>query len=472
MRIVTPLLAALLLAPLPAAAQLDLSLPDMGTPAADVLSPADEARIGERMMREIRREVDLVEDPAVAAYVRDLGRRIAGSSSAPAGDYQFFVIDDPRINAFAMPGGYIGLHSGLITAARTESELASVVAHELAHVTQRHIARRIAAGQQSSLRTAALVLAGLLLSTQAPQAGMAAATSGMASGIESQLAYSRDHEREADRVGLRMLADAGFDPEGMPDFFATLLESGRYRSAPPPFLSTHPLTEARIADARSIAREMTVSDPFESPGFALMRARLEALLAEDPDEALARFRARLEQSGDDPGAQYGLAVLQRRLGQTDAASERLRALLAEDGEHAAYYLALAETASAAGRSEEALDWLEEGLSLFPGDPALAYRRVEILLAAGRPAQGLAVASQLTRDNPDAPELWRLRARAASAANDEAESALSMAQYYAVQGDLRAGLSQLDRINASASGSQRARADALRERWESAIAPPG
>lgn len=473
MRILSLLLAALILLPPPAAAQLDLSLPDMGNPADQALSPADEARIGERMMREIRRELDLVEDPAVAAYVRDLGRRLAGSSSAPAGDYHFFVLDDPRINAFAMPGGYIGLHSGLITAARTESELASVVAHELAHVTQRHLARRLAASQGSSLRTAALILAGLLLSTQNPQAGAAAATSGMASGIESQLAYSRDHEREADRIGLRMLADAGLDPEGMPAFFETLLDSGRYRTAPPAFLSTHPLTEARIADARAMARDMAVDDAFESPGFGLMRARLQALQATDPAEVAERFRARIEGGQDGRDSHYGLAIARIRMNESAAATDLLARLIEEDGEYAAYYLGLAEAANAAGDTERALKVLDEGLSLFPEDPALAHRRVEMLLAAERPGQALALASRLTRNDPSAPELWRLRARAASAADDEAESALSMAQYYAVQGDLQAGLAQLERVSgAGASGAQQARASALRERWEAELSPPG
>jgi len=473
MRIRSLLLALPLLLPLAASGQLDLSLPDMGSPADQALSPADEARIGERMMREIRREVDLVEDPAINAYVRDLGRRLAGSSSAPAGNYHFFVVDDARINAFAMPGGYIGLHSGLIAEASSESELASVVAHELAHVTQRHLARRLAGSQGSSLRTAALVVAGLLLGTQNPQAGMAAATSGIASNIESQLAFSRDHEREADRIGLRMLADAGLDPQGMPAFFETLLNSSRFRTAPPVFLSTHPLTESRIADARAMARDMAVEDAFESPDFELVRARLQALQAREPEEAAARFRARIEEGGNGRGSHYGLAIALIRMDEPAAAVRMLERLLREDGEYAAYYLGLAEAANASGDPEHALDVLQEGRSLFPDDPALAHRRVEMLLAAERPGEALNLASRLTRDAPSAPELWRLRARAASAAGDEAESALSMARYYAVQGDLQAGLAQLDRVSrAGASGAQQARASALRERWEAELSPPG
>ena len=453
-----------------ASGDLDLSLPDLGTPSSQALSATDQARIGQEMMREIRGALDLIDDPAINAYIRDLGARIATATSRPAEHYQFFVIDDPRINAFAMPGGYIGIHTGLITASRNESELGAVIAHELSHVTQRHIAERVGAAQGTSLRTAAMVLAGLLISSQNPQAGMAAATSGMASGIDSQLAYSREHEREADRAGMRIMARASLNPEGMPDFFEVLNNDSRYRSNPPPFLSTHPLTEARIADARSIAQKLTVERVFESPDYAYIRARTVALTADQADDSLAAFQARMAQS-PTPGERYGLAYALIAADKPARGIQHLQSLLKTQGENPLLYLALAEADLAKSNPQAALDHLDQGLSLFPGHPALRYTQVQAHLQAGETQRALALTRDLTHGQPNAAEIWALHAKVANKASDPTESAIAMAQFYAVQGDLEAGLSQLRRVDQTrASGRQWARAQALRERWEQRLKP--
>ncbi len=471
-----PLLAALalvfvvgVLGPVRPASALDLSLPDLGTPASETLTPAEEDRIGQSMMREIRREITLVTDPAVNAYIRDLGMRIATASSMPAEDYRFFVIDNDRINAFAMPGGYVGVHSGLITASRNESELGAVIAHEIAHVTQRHIARRIAAAERAGIRTAAMVLAGLLIGTQNPQAGMAAATTGMASGVDSQLQYSRDHEREADRVGIRILANARLDPVGMADFFEVLQNDSRYRTEPPPFLSTHPLTGARIADARDLARSLAPDAPFESPDHAYVRARLISRSIERVEDAQTRFAARLEAEPDDPGARYGLARALVRAGEHDAAIAQLEGLRAAQGENALIAVALAEAELGAGRHTAAIARINRGLSLFPDNEALRSVQVDVLLADAKPQKAAALTRDLVRVRTDAPELWALHARASQQAGDEAESILATARFYAVQGDVEAGLSQLDRLDGlRLTPRQQSRAAALTERWQAQV----
>jgi len=470
-QIIVQLCFLALVVPAAGAQQLDLSLPDLGSPSSSTLSAADEQRIGAEMMREIRQQVSLVDDPAVTAYIRDLGARIATATDDPVGQYRFFVIDDERINAFAMPGGYVGVHSGLITASRTESELGAVIAHELAHVTQRHIARRIAAAERSGVRTAALVLAGLLIGTQNPQAGMATATTGMASGIDSQLRYSRAHEREADRVGVRIMANAQLDTHGMPNFFEVLRDDSRYRSQPPAFLSTHPLTESRIADTRERAEKIRPDDPFESPGYAFVRARMRVIQTDDLETLTARFRARLEDDSNDAGAQYGLAFAQLQAGQIDKAQARFEALLQGHGEHALIYLGLAEAAQANARYEQAIERLEQGLSLFPDDQALSQAKVEVYLDDDRPNEALRITRTLVDQNRDAPGLWALHAKAASEAEQAAESVLAMAHFYAVQGDFEAGLSQLRRLeDLNTTPRQRASADDLSERWKDRVTP--
>ena len=451
---------------------LDLSLPDLGNPSSQALPAREAARIGAEMMREIRQEVDLVDDPAVSAYIRNLGSRIAAATDTPAAAYRFFVVDDPRINAFAMPGGYIGVHSGLITATRNESELGSVIAHELSHVTQRHIARRIAAAEQTGLRTAAMVLAGLVIGSQNPQAGAAAVTTGMASGIDSQLAYSRDHEREADRTGIRILARANLDPAAMADFFEVLHADTRYRSRAPAFLSTHPLTRARIADTRSMAREIKPESVFESPDYGYARARLQVAAAGSPADAVEDFRARVE-ADDAPERRYGLAIALIGDDTPDEAVDLLESLLAEEGAHDLFYVGLAEAALADDRIDQALARIDDGLSLFPDSIGLQVGRIEALLQADRARDALVSTRDLTRQQPDAPGIWELHARAASAADDPDESALAMAHYYVVQGDLQAGLSQLRRVSEiSASPRQLARAEALRRRWEARLTRTG
>ena len=455
-----------------APAPLAPSLPRLGSPENQVLSASEEARIGREMLREVRRALDWVDDPAINAYVRDLGARIAAATSMPAARYQFFVIDDPRINAFAMPGGFIGIHTGLITASRTESELGAVIAHELSHVTQRHIAERIAAAQGTNLRTAAMVLAGILIGSQNPQAGMAAATSGMASGIDAQLGYSREQEREADRQGMRILANAALNPEGMPDFFTVLNDDSRYRRSPPPFLSTHPLTEARIADARAIAAEIKPQKRFESPDYAYIRARAQLLEADSRDDALAAFQARMD-AAPSPGERYGLALALIETGEPARGAEHLQTLREAQGENALLHLGLAEAALAQNQLNTALDWLEQGLSLFPDQPALRTAQVETQLQAGAPEAALDLTRTLTHERPQAVEIWALHAKAASEAGDDTESTIAMAHYYAVQGDLEAGLSQLRQVDQRrASASQWARTQALRERWEQRLTAAG
>lgn len=455
-----------------AGAALDLSLPDLGDPADQVMTPAREHEIGRRMMGEIRREASLLDDPAVTAYIHDLGVRLAGYSRRTSGDFSFFLIEDPRINAFAMPGGYIGLNTGLFLAARSESELASVLAHEMTHVIQRHIARRILESQGSSLRTMAMILAGILIGTQAPQAGSAAAISGMASAAQSQLAYSREHEYEADRLGQELLARAGFDPHGMPRFFGRLLDASRYSATPPPFLSTHPLTEERIAESRRRADELATSqgEIFESANFALMHARLAAISAHSGSAAVERLRGQLEDGRATRAEHYGLAVALVRANELDAARRELGIATTDGRERAAYYLTRADIALAAGNPVQAISTLEEGLSLFPGDYALEYRRIQALTAAGRHQEALEAVTAAADRHPWSDDLLRLHARTADAAGRGAEASLAMARFYAARGDLRSALHQLDDVlaNPAANGYQRSRALALQRNWQQRI----
>jgi predicted Zn-dependent protease len=228
-------------------------LPDMGSPASAVLSQSDEYRLGAMVAHELRDQNALIEDAETDEYINEIGMRLAAQSAEGGRHFQYFVIKDPAINAFAVPGGFVFINAGLVLATTTESELASVMAHETAHVTQHHIARMLADQSKQSLATAAAMIGAILLGAvgggQAIEGGIAAAQ-GLA--VQHQINFTRDNEMEADRVGIGFLAGAGFDPNAMGAFFDTMSRhEGLAATYIPAMLIDHPVTTDRIAEARS-----------------------------------------------------------------------------------------------------------------------------------------------------------------------------------------------------------------------------
>ncbi|MDZ7748491.1 MAG: M48 family metalloprotease [Halofilum sp. (in: g-proteobacteria)] len=324
-------LAAAALAGAAATATAGVELPSMGSPVDQVLSPREEAAIGAEMMARARQQLELNRDPEIAAYFDALGGRLAaGVDNAPPGGFQFFIVHDARINAFAAPGGYIGLNSGLFLAAENEGQLAGVVAHEIAHVTQRHIAKAYAANQRSQYTTLATVLAALILGSQNPEAAEAAITTGVAAQAQRQINYTRANEYEADRIGIGILAEAGYDPAGMAGMFELLMASaGSSADAVPEFLRTHPLSSNRVAEAESRAAGMATSGMRnDSLEFHLMQRRLRVIDADEPRVLHSRWAAESPQAGTHAGAAhaYGLALLERRTGAAAEAAARLERL--------------------------------------------------------------------------------------------------------------------------------------------------
>ncbi|MFP4129320.1 MAG: M48 family metalloprotease [Halorhodospira sp.] len=469
------LAAALLLAAAPPAAAVGdgVDLPQLGRPGSSALPLHKERELGAEAMQRVREQLPLLDDPEVNEYITDLGTRLASHSERPGYGYHFFVVDSDRINAFALPGGHVGIHTGLIRETRTESELAGVLAHEIAHVTQRHIAQRYARSQQLNLQTAAAVLAGILVGSQNPQAGEAAIMTGIAAPIQQQLAYSRSHEREADRLGVRTLARAGFAPEGMPSFFERLADASRYADAPPAYLSTHPLTESRITEAQETAARLSTEAGYTSGRYPFIRARLQVLANEAAStSAVAVMRDRLARSADDPTARaaalYGLALaLSREEGKHQQALALLDTLETVDGERLHVLLGRGEILHASGRTAEALTAYREARSLYPGSGAATYRHAEALLADGQAEQAQRELSQAVQGRDRSPQLLRLLADAAHASGREAKGYIALAQYHHARGDVSLALAQLDNAIRHADGNdyQRAQANALKARWQ-------
>ena len=256
-------------------AQLNLQLPDLGDPAQAELTPVQERRIGEEALREIRLDPSYLNDPEVESYLGALGNRLVSASRTLNRDFIFFALSDPTINAFAMPGGVIGVHSALILMTQSESELASVLGHEIGHIEQRHMVRMLSKQGNALAMVLASLLVAVLAGRNSPQAAEAAIATGQAAAIQNTLSYSRDFEREADRVGLQILDAAGFDTQGMPMFFERLLKTTRMvENNAPSYLRTHPLTSERIADIGARVKESHYRQVPDSADYVLVKAKL------------------------------------------------------------------------------------------------------------------------------------------------------------------------------------------------------
>ena len=428
-----PLLLALSTLLSPALADEALHLPEIGDPASQAVTPQQEQELGEAFYRRLRQTVEFVDDPEIVNYLRTLGNRLAAHSSEPGRDFTFFIVREDSINAFAAPGGYIGAHSGLILAARRESELAAVIAHEIAHVTQRHLARAYDSASRMNLPTAAAILAAILLSTQSGEAGQAALMSVQAGAIQRQINFTRSNEKEADRMGMQTLQAADFDPAGMPDFFDRLQQQSRYYGTPPPFLSTHPVTSDRIADAMSRIDQMQQAQAQESLNFHLVRAKLR-LASQEPQAAVNYF----EEIGGDvlPAAarDYGLALALIRAGRAGRALELLEPLHRADPDRIAYRLALAQ------------DTYEAALTLYPGNSVISHYYAQALVHAGEHQAAYDLLSrQLREPRPRAldPELYRLLAKAASGLERRVEAYEAMGEYYYLNGQTHAAIEQYE-----------------------------
>ncbi len=293
-------------------------LPDLGDVASSELSPAAERRIGEQIISQIRwRDAAYLDDPEVEEYLNRIGHRLAAVSNSPGLEFDFFVVNDPTLNAFALPGGFIGVHTGLLLAAQTESEFASVLGHEIAHVTQRHIAQIVGKQSQSAMLMIASLLVAVLAARSNSDLSQAAIAAGQAGAIQSQLGYTRAFEREADRAGLETLESAGFDVRGMPGFFERLQRVTRmYENNAPAYLRTHPLTTERIADMENRVASMPYKQVLDSPDFLFSRAKLRASSGQ-PADAVSELESQLARAPDDLALTYGLARALFRAGRLD-----------------------------------------------------------------------------------------------------------------------------------------------------------
>ena len=420
-------------------------MPDIGSPADAILSKNDEAQLGRAIMAQIRNTGKVVEDPLITEYVNEIGHRIAAQANNDGiHDFSFFVIEDPVINAFALPGGFIGVHTGLLEATRNEDELAGVLAHEVAHVTQRHIARSIHSGQRQSMMSMAIML-GAILAAAAGAGGDAvqgAIAVAQGTAAQQQINFTRSNEYEADRVGIEALANAGFDPQGMASFFEVISRSNtpmEYRT--PEFLRTHPVSSARIAESRNRARNYPPVHTNDTVNYGIARARILVASQDTPEEAVRYFEREPYEYQSDV-ERYGRAIAYLKDGRNSDANRIFEELANREPEVIAYHIGLADAQLAMEAIDESVETFERARELFPRNVPLVIHYAEALLKLGHAAKAHEILLDLLNNVPPTPEQVRLIARAAIDAGEIAEAHYYMAEYRFMIGDLIGGVNFL------------------------------
>lgn len=451
-------------------------LPDIGSPASSALSLDDEYRIGLQVMRQLRDEGQIIEDPEATEYLQGLGSRLVSQATGDSAQrFQFFFVRDDTINAFALPGGFIGVNYGLMLATRNEAQLAGVLAHEIAHVTQRHIARRVRSQGRQSIATMAAILAAILVgaATGSSDAAMGGVAMAQGAAMQQQINFTRANENEADRVGMAFLASAGFDPYGMPDFFETMgrrsaITAGN-RNALPEILQSHPVTTNRIAESRARASQFKELKPSpESVSYALTRERLRVLGSPAEDNVRRYYADRRDHQSFGAGDLYGEALAHYHAGDARASLDSFRALVRDHPQVPMLQASLGAALMAAGETHEALETFRRGLLISPRNIPLTLRYAEALLKAEQAKTAHAVLLDLFNNVAPTPEQIRFTALAASSAGDTADAAYYMSEYHISTGNLPLSVNQLEMALAvpGITGVQRsrfqARLDEVRE----------
>jgi predicted Zn-dependent protease len=423
-------------------------LPDIGTPADQVITLSDEYKLGAMVVKQLRDSGQILDDLEVGEYIQGIGAKLSSHAQEGNMKFTFLVVKDPSINAFALPGGFVCVHSGLILATTGESELAGVLAHEVSHVTQRHIARGVQQASRASLGATAAMLAAILLGAMSGNSnvGMAGVMAGQSAAMQGQLNFSRENEYEADRVGIGVMAAAGYDPNAMGTFFETLgrrMGSGGPNAKILEFLQTHPVTSGRVAEAKSRATTYPLVRPVDTVGYRLTREKLRVLTMgsdTNPHEVYADAAVRDPAIGDY--RYYGRALALMQQNQAAEALPLLRDLVARHPDVIEYHAALGQALLGADDMPGSRAALAHALELFPRNVPITVRYAETLMRTGEARLAHTVLLDLFNAIPPSQDQVRFIALVASAAGESAEADYYMAEYHVMNGDLTLAILQL------------------------------
>lgn len=422
-----------------------IRLPEMGDSSGTLISPAQEQELGAAFFRNLHFRLTINSDAEIQQYIQSIGRQLVTHSDLPSNPFHFFVVLDNQINAFAGPGGYIGINSGLLLLTESESELASVMAHEIAHVTQRHLYRAFEAASKLSIPTAAATLAALLIGTQSPALAQAALIAIQAGSVQFQIDFTRDNEKEADRVGMQTLAHSNYDPRSMPVFFERLQQSTRYYGRDiPEFLRTHPVSASRISDTRGRSYKYPYKHYPDSKGYQLSKAKLRVMTSADKKNALEYFKAREHLGTKDQQAiaRYGLALVNLKNQQYNTAEEIFLQLTQQYPNQPQYAYAQAKTAFEAQHYKKALQLFRSAVKRFPSNSAIQIEQISTLLKTGNPKKAKEILQSLSYTAKNQPLYFELMAQTHAALKQTAESHRYLAEYYYLSGQTAAAILQI------------------------------
>jgi predicted Zn-dependent protease len=465
------------------------TLPSLGDGSNGDFPLQTERKLGEQIMFQIRQDRDYLDDAPILEYLGNFGRMLLDAHpeilAETSYDYFFFAVRDARLNAFALPGGNIGVHSGLLLAAQTESELAGVLAHEIGHVSQRHIARMLGQQRETTLIALASAALAVLASRSSGDASTALLMGGQGLAMQRQLGFSRDAEREADRVGLHIMRDAGFDASGFVSFFNRLQTASRVHSdAVPPFLRSHPMTTERIADIQNRLHGMPYRQRLDSLDFHLIRARVRVLQDSSSrglGDASRVFDAQLQQKNkmQTAAAKYGLAYVAYRREQYAKAEALLQeAMIAAQARgsglrsvQSAVFANLAiDIKLGAGQADEGIKLADEARSAFPLSRGIARQYAQALYRAKRFDDAIPYLRDQAQLYPAEKELHDLLAKTYAAQGKDALQHMALAESYALGGSLPAAIEQLNlaRRAPDASYYDQAVIDAREREWQAKV----
>jgi beta-barrel assembly-enhancing protease len=446
-------------------------LPDLGESSRQYLTDKQEKEIARTIMRDIYASPQFLADPEIETYLNELGQRLSAESTVSGRTFTFFAVRDPSINAFALPGSYIGVHTGLIQAAGNESELAGVLAHEIAHIGQEHLSRMIAQQDQSYLPTLAALAVAVLAARANANIGSAAIAATQALSIQSQLNFTRENESEADRIGFDILTQAGFDPRGLPSFFGTLQRNNRlFDNNAPDYLRTHPLNTQRIADMEDRVQRLPFKQVSDSREFHFVRARLAAMEGA-ADDAVRRFQDQIREKKSRliAASQYGLALAYVRLNKLNEA-ERELTLALKAGDSPMLLNLRAELKTRQGNHKQALELYAAAIARYPQYKPLIYGYALGLILSGQPQEALDQLSPKTSLWPEDAQLWKLQARAHAALGHKLASHRAEAEAMAARGNLAAAMEQINMGLKAGDGSfyELSAAESRRRQWQEAL----
>lgn len=420
-------------------------LPDLGDVSQATLTPVQERQIGQQSMLQIRLSRQFLDDSEINDYLNQIGDRLVENSTEPSLNFEFFAVDDYTVNAFAMPGGFVGVNTGLLLITQNESELASVLGHEISHVTQHHYARMLSGQKGDTMASMAAIALAILAARNNPAMGEAAIVGTQARAIQKELDFTREHEQEADRLGLRLMEKSGFNTHAMPEFLERLQHATRLLEGNAPnYMRTHPITSERIADIENrISKQPYLLLP-DSLDFQLVRTKLIAAQKTTADAVSYFDHALTDKKFGNPVAQrYGLILALLRSNDVARATREMQVLRSQVEDNAMVETLEGRVKQAANNDADTLAFYRTAVQNHPHHRALVYAYAEELLQTNQAQAASKLLGEKISNYPDDTTLYQLQARSFAKLGKNLEEHQALAYSYAWQGNLLAAIEQLE-----------------------------